>query len=73
MPFSALHVSTNMYSIASWLLAKIMCRLFFDSLNTTGINHTSMGDTVRTDVLIVGAGPSGYVALPASSFRSETK
>jgi threonine dehydrogenase-like Zn-dependent dehydrogenase len=32
-----------------------------------------MGDTVQTDVLIVGAGPSGYVAINSFFFLlSET-
>jgi hypothetical protein len=46
---------------------------FSDSLNLPDINHAAMGDTVQTDVLIVGAGPSGYVALSNPFFFSEAK
>jgi hypothetical protein len=38
---------------------------FLDLTRVNDFKLTNMGETVRTDVLIVGAGPAGYVAISA--------
>jgi ribulose 1,5-bisphosphate synthetase/thiazole synthase len=62
-----------MYSIPFWLLTEKHMSSFFNSPDIPEINHNTMGDTVQTDVLIVGGGPSGYVALLVSYFLPEPK